>query len=36
VCEYVWLDNRDERSTTGINALVDGLERAQRPTPPPS
>lgn len=34
--EHVWLDNRDERFTAGINALVDGLERAQRPTPPPS
>ncbi len=34
--EHVWLDNRDERFTAGINALVDGLEQAQRPTPPPS
>jgi AcrR family transcriptional regulator len=33
--EHVWLNNRDERFTAGINALLDGLERAQ-PTPPPS
>jgi AcrR family transcriptional regulator len=32
--EYVWLNNRDERFAAGINALIDGLERAQ-PTPPP-
>lgn len=32
--EHVWLDNRDERFTAGINALVDGLERTQHPTPP--
>ncbi|HZE74221.1 MAG TPA: TetR/AcrR family transcriptional regulator C-terminal domain-containing protein, partial [Gemmatimonadales bacterium] len=34
--EHVWVDNRDERFAAGINALVDGLERAQRPTPQPS
>jgi AcrR family transcriptional regulator len=34
--EHVWLDNRDERFAAGINALIHGLERAQRPTPPPS
>lgn len=34
--EHVWLDNRDERFTAGINALVDGLEQAQRPASPPS
>jgi hypothetical protein len=34
MCEYVWLDNRDERFAAGINALVDGLESAQYPTPP--
>ena len=34
--EHVWLDNRDERFATGINALIDGLEQAQRPIPPPS
>jgi AcrR family transcriptional regulator len=32
--EHVWLDNRDERFTAGINALVDGLERARLPLPP--
>jgi trehalose 6-phosphate phosphatase len=26
--EHVWLDNRDERFTAGVNALVNGLERA--------
>jgi hypothetical protein len=31
--EHVWLGNRDERFTAGINALIDGLERAQRPPP---
>ncbi|MGH2394247.1 MAG: TetR/AcrR family transcriptional regulator C-terminal domain-containing protein [Candidatus Limnocylindria bacterium] len=31
--EHVWLDNRDERFAAGINALLDGLERARRPTP---
>jgi AcrR family transcriptional regulator len=30
--EHVWRDNRDERFAAGINALVDGLERAQRTT----
>ena len=34
--EHVWIDNRDERFAAGINALIHGLERAQRPTPPPS
>ena len=29
--EHVWIDNRDERFTAGINALIDGLERAQDP-----
>jgi AcrR family transcriptional regulator len=32
--EHVWLDNRDERFTAGINVLIDGLERAQHPPPP--
>lgn len=32
--EHVWLDNRDERFAAGVNALIDGLERAQRPPPP--
>jgi hypothetical protein len=36
MCEYVWLDDRDEQFAAGINALVDGLEWAQYPTPPPS
>jgi len=28
--EHVWLDNRDERFTAGLDVLVDGLEQAQR------
>jgi AcrR family transcriptional regulator len=28
--EHVWLDNRDERFTAGLDMLVDGLERAPR------
>src|SRR6266498_1023012 len=27
--EHVWVDNRDERFTTGLDVLVDGLERAR-------
>jgi AcrR family transcriptional regulator len=27
--EHVWRDNRDERFTTGLDVLVDGLERAR-------
>jgi TetR/AcrR family transcriptional regulator, tetracycline repressor protein len=34
--EHIWLDNRDQRFTAGITALIDGLERAQHPTPPAS
>jgi AcrR family transcriptional regulator len=30
--EHVWLDNRDERFTAGLDLLVDGLEQAQ-PSP---
>jgi Tetracyclin repressor-like, C-terminal domain len=34
--EHVWVDNRDQRFTAGLDTLVDGLERArhapQRPT----
>src|SRR6266542_951594 len=30
--EHVWLDNRDERFTTGLDVLADGLQRA-RPAP---
>jgi AcrR family transcriptional regulator len=29
--EHVWLNNRDERFTAGLDALVGGLETAQRP-----
>jgi AcrR family transcriptional regulator len=29
--EHIWLDNRDQRFAAGINALIDGLERAQHP-----
>jgi AcrR family transcriptional regulator len=28
--EHVWLDNRDERITAGLDVLVDGLEQARR------
>jgi AcrR family transcriptional regulator len=35
--EHVWVDNRDERFTTGLQVLVDGLEHARnaphRPAP---
>lgn len=34
--EHVWLDNRDERFAAGINALLDGLERAQHPASSPN
>src|SRR6266511_499067 len=27
---HVWLDNRDERFTTGLDVLVDGLDQARR------
>jgi AcrR family transcriptional regulator len=28
--EYVWLDNREERFTAGLDTLLDGLETARR------
>jgi hypothetical protein len=28
--KHVWLDNRDERFTAGLDVLVDGLEQARR------
>jgi AcrR family transcriptional regulator len=28
--QHVWVDNRDERFTAGLDVLVDGLEHAQR------
>jgi TetR/AcrR family tetracycline transcriptional repressor len=28
--EYVWVDNRDQRFTAGLDTLVDGLEAARR------
>jgi AcrR family transcriptional regulator len=28
--EHAWLDNRDERFTAGLDALLDGLEQARR------
>jgi TetR/AcrR family tetracycline transcriptional repressor len=31
--EHVWLDNRDERFTAGLQVLVDGLEHARRRSP---
>jgi AcrR family transcriptional regulator len=30
VGEHVWVDNRDERFTTGLATLIDGLETARR------
>src|SRR5215216_842986 len=30
--EHVWLDNREERFTAGLQVLVDGLEHARTPT----
>jgi len=32
--EHVWLDNRDQRFTAGLDVLVDGLEHARRSPPP--
>jgi hypothetical protein len=29
--EHVWLNNRDERFTTGLDTLIGGLTTAQRP-----
>ena len=31
--EHVWVDNRDERFTAGLQVLVDGLEHARRSPP---
>jgi AcrR family transcriptional regulator len=31
--EHVWLDNRDERFTAGLDVLVDGLEHARNSLP---
>ncbi|HSV68452.1 MAG TPA: TetR/AcrR family transcriptional regulator C-terminal domain-containing protein [Mycobacteriales bacterium] len=33
--EHVWLDNRAERFTSGLNILIDGLEQARHTKPPP-
>jgi TetR/AcrR family tetracycline transcriptional repressor len=33
VGEHVWVDNRDERFTAGLQVLVDGLEHARRSPP---
>jgi len=33
---HVWLDNRDERFTAGLNVLVDGLTQRTTPRPPRS
>jgi len=32
--EHVWVDNRDQRFTTGLNILIDGLQRTQHPPHP--
>jgi AcrR family transcriptional regulator len=34
--EHVWLDNRDERFTAGLDALLEGLKEARRASDPPS
>jgi AcrR family transcriptional regulator len=34
--EHVWLDNRDERFSAGLEVLVDGLEHAQNSTHRPA
>jgi AcrR family transcriptional regulator len=31
---HIWLDNRDERFTTGLDILIDGLTRRTTPQPP--
>jgi AcrR family transcriptional regulator len=31
---HIWLDNRDERFTTGLDVLIDGLTRRTTPQPP--
>jgi TetR/AcrR family transcriptional regulator, tetracycline repressor protein len=30
LCEYVWVDNRDQRFTAGLDTVVDGLEATRR------
>jgi AcrR family transcriptional regulator len=32
--EHVWVDNRDERFTAGLDVLVAGLEHGRKPPPP--
>jgi AcrR family transcriptional regulator len=34
--EHVWLDNRDERFTAGLDVLIDGLEHARNATHRPA
>jgi TetR/AcrR family tetracycline transcriptional repressor len=34
--EHIWVDNRDQRFTAGLQVLVDGLEHARRSPPPTS
>jgi len=34
--EHVWIDNRDQRFTTGLDALIHGLERTQHPPHQPT
>ena len=36
VGEHVWLDNRDERFTAGLQVLADGLEHARNAPRPPA
>jgi AcrR family transcriptional regulator len=33
LCEHVWLNNRDERFTAGLDTLVSGLDTRQHPRP---
>jgi AcrR family transcriptional regulator len=33
--EHVWVDNRDERFTAGLDILIDGLQRARHAPHPP-
>jgi AcrR family transcriptional regulator len=34
--EHVWVDNRDQRFTTGLNILIDGLQHTRQSPHPPT